>query len=106
MEAFDDSACDLLIRQLNSESDPDKLKLMCSRVLLLAQDPKHAEMLLAKGGLKALARVLKQFQNNENVFYPASDAFMALCGTYRTAPHRTAPVRYRARSCVIGVWHN
>ena len=42
------------------------------------QNPENARMFLQKGGLQALAAVIKQSKDKEDIFYAASNAFLNL----------------------------
>jgi hypothetical protein len=44
------------------------------------QNPENAKMFLEKGGLKALAAVMKQSKDNEKLFYAAASGFLTLSG--------------------------
>jgi len=75
---FDEAAADELIRLLGTETDANMLKKMCKNVVVLSEEEKNAQLLIAKGGLQALAKLVKKNKGNEDLFYPASEAFIAL----------------------------
>jgi hypothetical protein len=77
--AFDAAQLDGLVdRMKNSKMSGNDLKKMLSSLADSLQDPTNARLMVDRGGLQAIAAVIKQSRDNEGVFYAAAKAFIAL----------------------------
>lgn len=78
-EGFTVETCDNLIAKFTSGSlEKAEAMRMLQSLLQQLQDPKNAAIMLQKNGLQALAALMDRFKDDEDLFYTASSAFLAL----------------------------
>lgn len=103
-EGFDQAKCDVLLAKLKGPSlDKGEALRMLSGLLSQLQDPKNAELMLGQGGLQTLADLMARFKDDEELFYAASSAFLALSehGADRVLEQLESPGLLRALcSCI------
>jgi hypothetical protein len=74
-----DAQCDILIKKFQ-QADKDKAGALAALNQLIAAlaDPHNAALMIARGGLQTLANLINSSTDNENLFYAAAAAFLAL----------------------------
>jgi len=76
---LDAAKCDVLISNLRGgKAKGSELKSMLANLAQSLSDPNNAKLLVDRGGLQALAQVMKNAHDDEEVFYAAASAFLML----------------------------
>jgi len=68
----------LLDAMKNTDLDSAAKQSMLSDLTRIMQDPANAKLMVQKGGLQALAAMMKENADDEGVFYNAASAFLTL----------------------------
>lgn len=103
-EGFDEAKCAIVLSKLKGPGlDKGEALRMLSGLLAQLQDPKNAELMMSQGGLQTLADLMARFKDDEELFYAASSAFLALSehGADRVLDQLESPALLRALcSCI------
>eukprot|EP00457_Paulinella_chromatophora_P000208 gb/GEZN01000208.1/.p1 GENE.gb/GEZN01000208.1/~~gb/GEZN01000208.1/.p1 ORF type:complete len:1820 (-),score=317.02 gb/GEZN01000208.1/:164-5623(-) len=74
-----DAQVEAILRSIADPTvDKAELKRMLQELEAAMHDPANAQLFAEKGGLEALMALMKRSQNDEEIFYPASKAFLTL----------------------------
>jgi len=82
---LDNAQADSMISKLSSSGSASSsvekgatLKMLKGLLAKLNADPKNAQLMLKKGGLKTLADLMEKYREDEDLFYAAASPFVAL----------------------------
>jgi len=79
MVHLNEAKCDALMSDMRGAGMEAAAKQnMLSNLCHILQDPNNARMMVQKGGLQALAAMMKENKDDEGIFYNASSAFLTL----------------------------
>lgn len=76
---LDAEQADQIIAQLRSgELTDNQIQMLCQNITDLCQTPENAILMVQRGGMQALAAVMKENKDNEDIYYAAASAFATL----------------------------